>query len=67
MGNWHISIEGVGCHHNADYPQDANKMAEDFVKTLKVAGHNVQKATFTYGSSEDLDPYRPYCQPVEEK
>lgn len=35
MGNWHISIEGVGVHHNTDYEKDANKMAKQFVEDLK--------------------------------
>lgn len=54
MGNWHISIEGVGIHHNVDTPKDANKMAEKFVKDLKEAGHSITKATFTHGGSDDL-------------
>lgn len=54
MGNWHISIEGVGAHHNADYPKDANKMGEAFVALLKDAGHTISKATFTHGGFQDL-------------
>ena len=56
MGNWNINIQGVGCHHNTDYPQDANKMAAEFVKQLKNAGHTVESATFTHGGKEDLMP-----------
>ncbi len=55
MGNWHISIEGVGPHHNENYLGDANKMAEDFVSELKGAGHQINKASFTHGGSEDLN------------
>lgn len=54
MGNWNISIEGVGAHHNTDYPKDANKMAESFAVALKDAGHKVTKATFTFGGAQDL-------------
>ncbi len=54
MGNWHISIEGVGPHHNVDHDLDANKMATQFVNDLKKAGHHVMKATFTHGGSDDL-------------
>lgn len=54
MGNWHISIEGVGCHHNKDYPLDANRLSATFVKSLKEAGHTITKASFTHGGSEDL-------------
>jgi hypothetical protein len=59
MGNWNINIQGVGSHHNADYPKDANKMAAEFVRQLKDAGHTVEGATFTHGGKEDLLPVRP--------
>ena len=54
MGNWHISIEGQGAHHNADYEQDANRMSAEFVERLKAAGHVVTRATFTHGSADQL-------------
>lgn len=54
MGNWNINIQGVGCHHNADYPKDANKMTAEFVEKLKEAGHTVEVATFTHGGREML-------------
>jgi len=54
MGNWNISIEGIGIHHNK-VEKDANEMARKFVKALKEAGHNVNKASFTYGGAEDLN------------
>jgi hypothetical protein len=56
MGNWNICIQGIGCHHNQDYPKDANKMAAEFVKQLKDAGHTVETATFTHGGKEDILP-----------
>lgn len=53
MGNWHISIRGVGAHHNGkDY--DADAMAKVFAEALKIAGHNVLGAAFTYGAEQDL-------------
>lgn len=55
MGNWHISVEGIGCHHNKDYPKDSNKMAAEFVKALKAAGHTVVYSSFTYGGAERID------------
>lgn len=55
MGNWNINIQGVGAHHNPDYPKDANRMAKDFVKQLKDAGHAIEHAEFTSGSKMDLD------------
>lgn len=54
MGDWHISIQGVGCHHNKDYPADANRMARKFVEDLRAAGHTVTEATFTSGGKEAL-------------
>ena len=56
MGNWAITIIGTGAHHNKDYPQDANKMAEKFVDDLKAAGHIVESATFTHGGREVFTP-----------
>jgi len=59
MGNWSISIEGIGCHHNDD-AEDADRIARETVAKLKEVGHNISRATFTSGISEDL-------QPTEEK
>jgi hypothetical protein len=53
MGNWHISIEGVGIHHNHD-PKDANVMANKFVQDLMAAGHTIYKASITHGGSDAL-------------
>jgi hypothetical protein len=57
MGNWHISIEGVGSHHNhvRDGEADANKMAAKFVQDLKLAGHVISKASFTHGGADNLE------------
>jgi hypothetical protein len=54
MGNWNISIQGTGCHHNKDNPTDANVMAQAFVDALRAAGHTVEVATFTHGGCERL-------------
>jgi hypothetical protein len=56
VGNWNINVQGVGAHHNADYHQDANRMASQFVQALIDAGHTVQSATFTSGSADNLLP-----------
>lgn len=63
MGNWNISIEGLGSHHNgADAvvkelnEYDADKLAKKFVKELKHHGHIVDKASFTHGGAESLLP-----------
>lgn len=54
MGNWTITIHGVGAHHNEDYDKDANRMAAEFADKLKAAGHSVEHVSFTSGSREDL-------------
>jgi hypothetical protein len=68
MGNWNINIQGVGAHHNKDYPKDANVMAQKFVEDLLAAGHQVEAASFTYGAKQPLVPpaeaeklYATYC------
>lgn len=52
MGNWNITIQGVGAHHNKDYSKDANLMYEKFVKELREAGHYVHHASFTHGAAQ---------------
>lgn len=54
MGNWHISIEGVGAHHNRDLPSDANRMAHRFVNELRQLGFVITRATFTHGGADRL-------------
>lgn len=54
MGNWNITVRGVGIHHNRKQPRDANRMAAEFVKKLKDAGHTVVSASITHGGEEDL-------------
>lgn len=57
MGNWNITIRGVGAHHNKKYKDDANRMAAEFVQKLLAAGHNIQSATITHGGEDNLtDP-----------
>ncbi len=53
MGQWHISIEGTGIHHNKTW-KDANALAARFVKYLRDNGHIVTKASFVYGANQDL-------------
>ena len=63
MGNWNITIRGIGAHHNKDNPTDANRMSKEFVEALKAAGHRVLGASFTFGGEEDLLP--PEASPPE--
>lgn len=48
MGNWNISIRGVGPHHNGQ-PYDAEQVAARAVEELRAAGHTVVSAEVTYG------------------
>ena len=66
MGNWNVSIQGMGAHHNHDNPTDADRMAKTFVDLLRKAGHSIESASFTHGGKVDLtlepnpaDPYAP--------
>lgn len=62
MGQWNISIHGTGCHHNKNLPTDANRMAADFVKQLRAAGHTVTKATITFGAEDDVTDAEKYAE-----
>lgn len=55
MGNWNISIKGVGVHHNKSYPDDANRIAAECVAKLRAAGHSIASATITYGGDDNLE------------
>lgn len=57
MGNWNISIRGVGPHHNAK-PFDAEQLAAKLVDELKSNGHRVVSAEVTYGGVEVLEDGR---------
>lgn len=54
MGNWNITVRGVGSHHNKQNKADANRMAAKFVEDLKGAGHTVTSATITHGGEDDV-------------
>lgn len=66
MGNWNISIHGVGAHHNELFEKDANRMAAQFVEKLREAGHSVASATITFGSEESVVDGVRYCQQRDE-
>ncbi len=53
MGNYNISINGIGCHHN-DQDYDADRLAANLVSELKDKGHTIESATFTHGGAESL-------------
>ena len=68
MGNWNITVRGIGVHHNKKLPNDANKMAAKFVQDLKAAGHTVMSASITYGGEDDIasDTYLADREKLEE-
>ena len=57
MGDWNITIQGRGVHHNysMDLPADADKMFLKFVDELKAIGHTIYNASFTYGGRQEAD------------
>lgn len=54
MGNFNISIRGIGVHHNKKNKNDANRMAAKFVQEMKDAGHSISSATITTGGEDDV-------------
>ena len=60
MGDWNISIQGAGAHHNRRNPQDANRMAAEFVQRLRDAGHTVHSGIFTCGGVDFVGEGRGY-------
>lgn len=55
MGNWHISIQGTGPHHN-NLESDADNLSKELVKLLKKHGHTIESATFTFGGKNNIEP-----------
>lgn len=53
MGNWTITIRGVGQHDN-NLPADADAQALVFVQKLIASGQVVTDAYFTAGSGKEL-------------
>ena len=51
MGNWNITIVGVGSHHNKDNPTDADRIFFECVDKLENAGQSVVHASFTHGGA----------------
>lgn len=59
MGNYNITIRGVGQHHNVSAPpatraRDAEVMAAKFVAELQAAGHSITLAYVTTGGEADV-------------
>ncbi len=56
MGNWNITVQGIGCHHNGKPEIDADLLASEFVKNLIQAGQDIEVATFTSGGRTNILP-----------
>jgi hypothetical protein len=56
MGNWVLTIEGTGCHHNNNEAIDADLLAPKLVKQLQEQGQHIEHATFTSGGRKDVMP-----------
>lgn len=54
MGNWNMTIVGVGAHHNTENPNDADKLFTEFVEKVAAAGHHLKHASFTHGAAENI-------------
>ncbi len=55
MGNWNVTIQGIGCHHN-NAPGDIENLTAKFVEDVKKAGHSVSLAHVTTGGLTDVTP-----------
>jgi hypothetical protein len=53
MGNWNLTIRGVGQHHNGQ-PRDVEKLAAGIVDHLRRNGHTIVNATVTIGGEVDV-------------
>lgn len=61
MGNWNITIQGVGPHGNG-IKEDAEQLYRKFVEDVKVAGHNIVHNSITSGGAyfepENIPPVK---------
>ena len=64
MGNWTLTIEGTGQHHNGK-PEDADQIALEVVKRLQSVGQIVEHASITTGSKSALLTWGPVASIVE--
>lgn len=55
MGNFHLSIRGVGPHHNKQ-PYDVNEQGARFTRYMQAAGHAISGAEVTTGGADNYVP-----------
>jgi hypothetical protein len=61
MGNYAITIEGIGQHHNGGDPSDADIIAAAIVLEMRKRGHKILHATITYGAAQDVTALAEVC------
>lgn len=50
MGNWNITIQGVGAHGNG-LAIDAEQLYKKFLEEVKQAGHSITHSSITSGGA----------------
>lgn len=55
MGNWTITIKGLGQHHNNGSPHDADMIAKQLVRELTNARQTLESAEFVSDSTPAED------------
>jgi hypothetical protein len=53
MGNWHLSVQGVGPHHSGK-PTDADALGKELVAKLRQAGHQITHASLHHPAADEL-------------
>ena len=49
MGHWKIDIEGQGPDYNINYPDDVDKLVDQFLLNLRRHGHSLRRPSVTTG------------------
>jgi hypothetical protein len=63
MGNFNITVRGVGIHQSGS-PNDVEQMTARFIDQLVYAGHNVMGGTVTIGGEVDVLNRRSELLPI---
>lgn len=64
MGNWNITIQGVGPHGNGIIV-DAEQMYKEFVEEMQAAGHSIIHSSITSGGAYFDPKFIPPVKPLE--
>lgn len=62
MGDWCLTVRAVGTHGSPTSPEDASRLAADFVETCKAKGHHVKLAVVTHGAEVDVTAGEEYVR-----